>query len=230
MFRSIIRKIVYREKADSDSYIRYLRSIGMKIGDYCLIVTPTKTVIDETRPWLISMGNNVMIAQGVTILTHGYDWSVLKGVYGDILGSSGGVSIGNNVFIGMNSTILKGTHIGDNVIIGAGSIVTKDIPDNVVAAGNPCRVIMPLDEYHEKRKAAQLEEAAELVRLYRERYGKEPDEKVLDEFFWLFEDNPDTLPEIWKNKNKLGGNEAVCNEVMRHRVPAFHGMDEFLNF
>ena len=75
----MIRKIVYREKADSDSYIRYLRKIGMKIGDYCTIYNPTKTLIDETRPWLISIGNNVKIALGVTILTHGYEWSVLKG-------------------------------------------------------------------------------------------------------------------------------------------------------
>lgn len=94
-----------------------------------------------------------------------------------------GVSIGNNVFIGMQSTILKGVHIGNNVIIGANSLVNKDIPNNCVAAGNPCKVIMSLAEYYEKRKAAQVQEASELVRLYRERYGKEPDEKALHEFF-----------------------------------------------
>ena len=51
------------------------------------------------------------------------------------------VSIGNNVWIGGSVTILPGVTIGDNVTIGAGSVVTKDIPANVVAAGNPCRVI-----------------------------------------------------------------------------------------
>ena len=56
--------------------------------------------------------------------------------------------IGNNVFIGMKSTILKGVHIGDNVIIGANSLVNKDIPDNCVEAGNPCLVIVGLEEYH----------------------------------------------------------------------------------
>ena len=96
--------------------------------------------------------------------------------------------IGDNVFIGMKSTILKGVHIGNNVIIGANSLVNKDLPDNCVATGNPCRVIMSLEEYHEKRKAAQIAEAKELVELYRERYGKEPDEKALLEFFWLFTD------------------------------------------
>ena len=51
------------------------------------------------------------------------------------------VIIGNNVWIGGGAIILPGVTIGDNVVIGAGSIVTKDIPDNVIAAGNPYRVI-----------------------------------------------------------------------------------------
>lgn len=51
------------------------------------------------------------------------------------------VNIGDNVWIGMNSIVMRGVTIGDNSIIGAGSIVTKDIPSNVIAAGNPCKVI-----------------------------------------------------------------------------------------
>lgn len=194
MINKILRKLLYGNKADSKTYIEYLRSLGMKIGEETTIYVPTKTQIDTTRPWLISIGNNVKITEDVTILTHGFDWSVLKGVYGDILGSGGGVAIGNNVFIGMKSTILKGVHIGNNVIIGANSLVNKDIPDNCVAAGNPCKVIMGLEAYHEKRKAAQVAEARELVQLYRERYGREPDEKALHEFFWLFTDGNDELP------------------------------------
>jgi hypothetical protein len=54
----------------------------MKIGEETTIYAPLKTTIDETRPWLIDIGNNVKITKGVTILTHGFDWSVLKGVYG----------------------------------------------------------------------------------------------------------------------------------------------------
>ncbi len=54
------------------------------------------------------------------------------------------VKIGNNVWVGMDVTIMPGVEIGDNSIIGAGSIVTKDIPANVVAAGNPCKVIKEL--------------------------------------------------------------------------------------
>lgn len=153
--------------------------------------------------------------------------SVLKGVYGDILGS-GGVAIGNNVFIGMKSTILKGVHIGNNVIIGANSLVNKDIPDNCVAAGNPCKVIMGLEEYHEKRKAAQVAEAKELVQLYRDRYGREPDEKALHEFFWLFTDGDDELPACWESMMELGGNYEYTKEQLKKNNKKFKNMDEFL--
>ena len=85
----------------------------------------------------------------------------------------------------MHTTILKGTNIGDNVIIGANSLVNKDIPSNCVAAGNPIKIIMPLDTYYMKRKERQAREVTELVHKYRECYGKEPDEKALHEFFWL---------------------------------------------
>ena len=55
------------------------------------------------------------------------------------------VRIGHNVWIGEGAKILKGVRIGENSIIGAGSIVTKSIPENVVAAGNPCRVLKELE-------------------------------------------------------------------------------------
>lgn len=54
------------------------------------------------------------------------------------------IVIGNNVWLGVNVTVMKGVTIGENSLIGAGSIVTKDIPANVIAAGNPCVVIRPI--------------------------------------------------------------------------------------
>ena len=57
-----------------------------------------------------------------------------------------GVTIGDNVWIGGNTVIVPGVHIGSNTVIGAGSVVTKDIPDWVIAAGNPCRVIREITE------------------------------------------------------------------------------------
>ncbi len=56
------------------------------------------------------------------------------------------MTIGDNVWIGGSSTVLPGVTIGNNVVIGAGSVVTKDVPDNVIAAGNPCRVIRTITE------------------------------------------------------------------------------------
>lgn len=114
------------------------------------------------------------------------------------------------------------------MIIGANSLVNKDIPDNCVAAGNPCKVIMSLEEYHETRKAAQVDEATELVKLYRERYGKEPDEHALHEFFWLFTNGEDKLPECWDSMMKLGGNYEYSKRTLRDNKKKFSNMKEFL--
>lgn len=131
------KRIVYGPKASSETYIPWLRSLGMVIGDNCMVYAPTKTIIDVQHPWMIEMGNNVQITEGVTILTHGYDWSVFKGKYGDVLGSAGHVKIGSNVFIGMNVTILKGTTIGDNVVIGATRSSTRTSRPTVLSWAIP---------------------------------------------------------------------------------------------
>lgn len=57
------------------------------------------------------------------------------------------IMIGDNVWIGMNSVIMPGVRIGDNVVIGAGSVVTRDIPSDSIAAGNPCAVLRPKPPY-----------------------------------------------------------------------------------
>lgn len=116
-------------------------------------------LIDVTRPCLVEIGRNCVITGHVTLLTHGYEFSVLRNKYGKVFGSSGKVVIEDNVFIGFNTIILKGTRIGRDSIIGAGSVVTSNIPAGSVAAGNPCKVIMKIDEYYEKRKQKYVEEA-----------------------------------------------------------------------
>lgn len=165
--KSMIFHFLYGHKASSELYADYLRSKGMVVGEHTVIYTPRECTIDETRPWMIEIGSNVSITKGVTILTHGYDWSVFKGMYGDVLGSAGHVKIGNNVFIGMNSTILKGVTVGDNVVIGANSLINKDVPSNSVVVGNPQRVVCSIDEYLEKRRAAQFDEALDLYNCWR---------------------------------------------------------------
>ena len=68
------------------------------------------------------------------------------------------VHIGDNVWVGGNTVINPGVTIGNNVVIGSGSVVTKDIPDNVVAAGNPCRVIRPITDDDKKYWQQQFDE------------------------------------------------------------------------
>lgn len=83
--KSILRKTAYGHKAESSSYIEHLRTIGMKIERDCIIYAPTKTLIDEQYPWMITIGDQVRITEGVKILTHDYSWSVLKNCRGGFL-------------------------------------------------------------------------------------------------------------------------------------------------
>ena len=215
-------------RADSESYVSHLRSIGVAVGEGTTIFGPRTVVIDEQTPCMIEIGKNVQITAGVTILTHGFDWSVLKGCYGEVLGSRGKVTIGDNVFIGTNATILKGVTIGSNVIIAACSVVTKDIPDNCVAIGSPAKPVMSLEEYYEKRKAAQYDEAATLVREYRRAFGKDPTADTLSEFFWLFTDSTENLPESWLYQMRQAGNFDRAMEKLRQNKKMFASMQEFL--
>lgn len=228
ILKQLIRRAIIGAKADSPSYVSFLRKKGVKVGERTTFFSPTTNTIDLTRPWLLKNGDDVQITNGVTILTHGYDWSVLKGVYGKVLGSSGKVVIGNNVFIGMQATILKGVTIGDNVIIGANSLVNVDIPSNCVAAGNPVRIISTLEAYKNKREKRQYDEAAELVREYRTEYGRDPGARELHEFFWLFCNDPEQLEEPWERVMKLVGNESMSNECLCRHKPMFDSMEEFL--
>lgn len=230
--KNIIRKLVYGHASDSKTFVAFLKKKGCTIGERVTIFDPPSTIIDITRPWLISIGNDVQITHGVTILTHGYDWSVLKGKFGQVLGSAGGVTIGNNVFIGMNAIILKGVTIGNNVIVGAGSLVNKDIPCDCVVAGSPARVICSLDEYMKKREKAQFTEAKEIVTKYREKYHCNPGERELAEFFWLFSDGEqyDLYPDAWKEKMNLLGNEKFSVDMLKKHGNLFKDMNEFLSY
>ena len=86
----------------------------------------------------VEIGDNVFIAPNCNIYTASHPIDIVQRNKG--LEYAKKVKIGNNVWIGGNVTILPGVTIGDNSTIGAGSVVTKDIPSNIVAYGNPCRV------------------------------------------------------------------------------------------
>ena len=112
-------------------------------------------IIDVAR---VRIGDNCQMAPNVAIYTAGHP---IHPVSRNSMYEYGqDVTIGDNVWIGGNTVICPGVHIGDNVVIGAGSVVTKDIPDWTVAAGNPCRVLRQITE-DDRRKLFKEEEIDE---------------------------------------------------------------------
>ncbi|CAK2732869.1 sugar O-acetyltransferase [Vibrio crassostreae] len=92
----------------------------------------------------VTIGDNVLFAPNVQVLTAGHPLDVKSRVdEGVEFGTP--ITIGDNAWIGAGVIICPGVNIGKNSVIGAGSVVTKDVPDNVVAVGNPCRVLKPID-------------------------------------------------------------------------------------
>ena len=103
------------------------------------------TILDVGK---VIIGSNVQIAPNVSIYTAGHPIHPQSRNSGYEYGI--GVTIGDNVWLGGNVIINPGVHIGNNAVIGSGSIVTKDIPDNVVAAGIPCKVFKMITDEDRK--------------------------------------------------------------------------------
>ena len=138
-----------------------LREMFAEIGDGCYIEPPLHanwggrhvhfgkniyanfhlTLVDDTD---IYVGDYTMFGPNVTVATAGHP--ILPALREQVYQYNMPVFIGRNCWIGAGAILLPGVHIGDGTVIGAGSVVTKDIPANVVAVGNPCRVLRPIDE------------------------------------------------------------------------------------
>ena len=104
-----------------------------------------------SEPYLITIGSNCRITYGVKFATHdGGVWTLRKNGFLEDADVFGRITIGDNTNIGWNAIIMPGVNIGKNCVIGAGAVVTKDVPDNSVAAGVPAKVIETLDEYKKK--------------------------------------------------------------------------------
>ena len=154
-----------------DKRASLLREMFAEIGDNCYVEPPLHTnwgrnthfgnhvyanfnltLVDDTD---IYVGDYVMFGPNVTVATAGHPVNPelrRKAAQFNIP-----VRIGNNVWIGAGAVILPGVQIGENSVIGAGSIVTKDVPPNVVAVGNPCRILREIGEhdavyYYKNRK------------------------------------------------------------------------------
>ena len=145
--------------------IKYMKEVFAECGDNCYIELPfhanwgghhvhfgngiyansNLTIVDDGH---VYVGDKVMFGPNVTIATASHPVDPVLRAKG--LQFNKDVYIGENAWIGAGAVILPGVHIGKNTIIGAGSIVTKDIPDNVVAVGNPCRVLRKVNERDKK--------------------------------------------------------------------------------
>jgi len=157
--RKNLQKQIFGEIGDHcilQQPITLMRGKTVHIGDFCYFNSNTFFVDDSD----IYIGDWVLFGPNVTISTTGHP------VHPE-LRSTGAmysfpVHIGNNVWIGSNSVIMPGVTIGDNAVIGAGSIVTKDIPANVVAFGNPCKVYREITDrdreyYYHDRHIGEME-------------------------------------------------------------------------
>ena len=136
-----------------------LREMFAEIGDGCYIEPPLHanwggrhvhfgkhvyanfhlTLVDDTD---IYVGDDTMFGPNVTVATAGHP--ILPILREQVYQYNMPIWIGRKCWIGAGAILLPGVHIGDGTVIGAGSVVTKDIPANVVAVGNPCRVLRPI--------------------------------------------------------------------------------------
>ena len=128
--------------------------IGVQFGNNCKIYGCSPNMWG-TEPFLISFGDDVFITDGCKFLTHDGGTLILR-KRNPSLEITKPIKVGSNVYFGIDSLVMPGVTIGDNVIIASRSVVTKNIPSNVVVAGTPARVIKSLDEYFDKIKSESL--------------------------------------------------------------------------
>lgn len=136
-------KVRFRKWLNEELWLEDYIKAGLKIGKNVSI--QPGVIFDISHCWLIEIQDNVILAPNTYILAH--DTSTKKLVGQVRLGK---VIIEKNAFIGARTIVMPNVIIGENSIIGSNSVVTRNIPCNVIAAGNPARVICTLEEYRAK--------------------------------------------------------------------------------
>lgn len=162
--RKILQKLNFMDRSDFDGISEVVTELFGKSDGACVnppfycdygshievgknfFANYNCTILDVAK---VTIGDNCFMAPNVAIYTAGHP------IYPDVRSAmweyGKEVTIGDNVWIGGNTVICPGVNIGSNVIIGAGSVVTKDIPDWAVAAGNPCKVLRMITEDDKRR-------------------------------------------------------------------------------
>ena len=149
----IIKKIIGCIKGDfvitAPFYCDYGSNITIGNNFY---TNHNRTILDGAK---VTFGDNVFIAPNVVFSTAGH--AIDAGQRAKGLEIALPITVGDNVWIGANVSVLPGVSIGSNTIIGAGSVVNKDIPDGVIAAGVPCRVIRRITEKDKQKYPEYIE-------------------------------------------------------------------------
>ena len=136
------------------SPIGYAKHIGVNLGKNVRFYGMKPTMF-STEPWLITIGDDCYITANCLFVTHDGGTLILRKEVPD-LELTAPIEIGNDVYIGINTTILPGTKVGNRCIIGACSLLKGEYPDNSVIAGVPAKVIKTTDEYLEQAKQNSL--------------------------------------------------------------------------
>lgn len=131
------------------SPLSYARHIGVTIGENNLI----NKCHWSSEPYLITVGSNCQLTN-CKLFTHG-GGQCLRNKYPDF-DCFGRVKIGDWVYIGTGSFVMPGVTIGNNVLVAAGSVVTKSIPDGMVVAGNPAKIVCTIEDYYQRNKKYDL--------------------------------------------------------------------------
>ena len=146
----VFRKIIDRIKRKDN--VSIAREMGVKIGERCKILSNPYTCFGS-EPYLVEIGDHVEVTKDCRFVTHdGAVWVLQEFEGFEKADKFGKITVGNNVFIGLDSTILPGITIGNNCIVGACSLVNKSIPDGEVWAGVPAKKICTLEEYKNRNK------------------------------------------------------------------------------
>lgn len=139
------RRVILNELLGSSTPLTFIEptfrcDYGLNIHLRGLTVVNFNCVFLDTSP--INIGKNCFIAPNVVLACSSHPLDSEERNAGYLISKP--INIGQNVWIGANTTIIGGVNIGSNVVIGAGSVVNRSIPDNVVAVGNPCKVLRPI--------------------------------------------------------------------------------------
>ena len=148
--------------SDLERKTALLKEMFAELGEDCYIETPfhanwggrhvhfgkkiyanfNLTLVDDTH---IYVGDFTQLGPNVVLATAGHP--ILPELREQAYQYNAPVRVGRNCWLGANVVVVPGVTIGDNVVVGAGSVVTKDLPDNVIAVGNPCKILREVNEY-----------------------------------------------------------------------------------